>query len=120
MIHSNKTGSLIRVSVRAGAIVAGASQNDIKAVSEYGSKLGLLFQITDDLLDVTQSSQILGKTAAKDIAAEKATYPKLFGLEGTKKLAQQTHSEALNSLRNTNVSGSLLAEFADFVLSRQT
>ena len=81
-IHALKTGRLIRLSLELGALHAGADEDRLRAVSRYGDALGLLFQIADDLLDVTQTSETLGKTAGKDSAQEKLTYPAVFGLEG--------------------------------------
>ena len=117
-IHRRKTGAMIEVSVRSGAIVAGASEEDLECVSEYGRSLGLLFQITDDLLDVTQSTSVLGKTAGKDASVEKATYPAFFGIEGTRKMANREHQSshmAVKSFENNR----LLLAIADYVLSRE-
>jgi geranylgeranyl pyrophosphate synthase len=118
-IHQNKTGAMIRASARAGAIVAGASEKDLQAISGYASSLGLLFQITDDLLDVTQTSEVLGKTAGKDSAAEKATYPALYGLEEAQNLAQKVHFEAIQSLNRIEKDTNLLRDLADFILNRK-
>jgi geranylgeranyl pyrophosphate synthase len=118
-IHSNKTAALIRISVRAGAIIAHADETSVDAVTEYGEKLGLLFQITDDLLDVTQSTEILGKTAAKDIVSEKATYPRLYGVEGTRGLAATLHKETVSALDRVDGSGTLLEAIANQVLDRK-
>ena len=79
-IHRNKTGALIEFSAVAGAIIGGADEEESR-IREYGRSVGLLFQIVDDILDVTESTEALGKTAGKDIAAEKATYPAVMGLE---------------------------------------
>jgi geranylgeranyl pyrophosphate synthase len=119
-IHTNKTGSLIRASVRAGAVIAEASEPDIEALSEFGVQLGLLFQITDDLLDVTQSSQVLGKTAAKDLVAEKATYPLLYGVEGTLELAKKVHTKAVDALKDVGVPTVRLRQISDMVLNRES
>jgi geranylgeranyl pyrophosphate synthase len=119
-IHTNKTGSLIRASVRAGAIIAKASGSDIEALSEFGIQLGLLFQITDDLLDVTQSSLVLGKTAAKDLVSEKATYPRLYGVDGTRDLAAAVHAKALGALGNVSVPTLQLRQISDMVLNRDS
>ncbi len=71
-IHHSKTGAMISVSAKAGAIIAEASEREIESISNYASNLGLLFQITDDLLDVTQTTEVLGKTAGKDVSAKKS------------------------------------------------
>ena len=81
-IHALKTGRLIRLSLELGALHTGADADRLRRVSRYGDALGLLFQIADDLLDVTQTSETLGKTAGKDSAQEKLTYPSVFGLAG--------------------------------------
>ena len=80
-IHRAKTGALITVSIVAGGIFGGASTEDVAHLREFGERAGLAFQIVDDVLDVTQSSEQLGKTAGKDTATEKATWPAVFGLE---------------------------------------
>jgi len=118
-IHQNKTGAIIHVSARAGAIVAGAGENDLRAISDYASSLGLLFQITDDLLDVTQTSEVLGKTAGKDKAAEKATYPALYGLKEARNLAQKVHADAIEALNRIDKDTGLLRDLADFILNRK-
>jgi geranylgeranyl pyrophosphate synthase len=117
-IHQNKTGALICVSARAGAIIAEAGEKELNAISKYASALGLLFQITDDLLDVTQTTEILGKTAGKDLSAEKATYPAFYGIEETRKLAEKVHAEAVESLDETGKDVGLLKDLADFILNR--
>jgi len=118
-IHHRKTSAIILFSARAGAIVFEASEKELKTVSNYASQLGLLFQITDDLLDVTQTTEILGKTAGKDVKAEKATYPAFYGLEEARKLAENVHSQACLDLEKLNKDTSLLCEIADFILKRK-
>ncbi|MGC2236821.1 MAG: polyprenyl synthetase family protein [Pyrinomonadaceae bacterium] len=118
-IHQNKTGAMICASARAGAIIAVASENDLQAISDYASSLGLLFQITDDLLDVTQTSEALGKTAGKDLTAEKATYPALYGLEEAQNLAEKVHAEAIEALNRIEKDTNLLRDLADFILQRK-
>ena len=117
-IHQNKTGAMISASARSGAIIAGASADELKAVTIYAEKLGLLFQITDDLLDATQTTAILGKTAGKDERAEKATYVSLYGLDEARKLAAAVHAEACRELENIEREASLLREIAAFILRR--
>jgi geranylgeranyl pyrophosphate synthase len=118
-IHRSKTGALILASARAGALIAGAETRELRAVSDYASNLGLLFQITDDLLDVTQTSDVLGKTAGKDLRSEKATYPGIYGLEETRGLARQVHSEIEASLGNLDRDTGLLRQLAEFILLRE-
>ncbi len=118
-IHRRKTGAIIRASARFGAIIAEASGTELETVSNYAAQIGLLFQITDDLLDVTQTTEILGKTAGKDLTAEKATYPSLYGLETARKLAADVHAQACLELEKIGGETGLLYEIADFILKRQ-
>ncbi|MCA1558336.1 MAG: polyprenyl synthetase family protein, partial [Acidobacteria bacterium] len=91
-IHLHKTGALIQASARAGAVIAGVQEGDeLEALTRYATQLGLLFQITDDLLDVTATAADLGKTPGKDERAEKATYPALYGLEAARERAQSAY-----------------------------
>ena len=118
-IHRSKTGAMICFSARAGAIIAEASETELEAVSNYAERLGLLFQITDDLLDVTQTTEVLGKTAGKDLTAEKATYPALYGIEETRKLAEQVHAEACRELKKIEKDTEILRLLVDFILARK-
>lgn len=97
-IHAQKTGALIRAAVLAGALCADANLSQINALETYAEKIGLAFQITDDVLDVTQSSAELGKTAGKDMAANKSTYVGLMGLEAASEEAEKLVSEAISAL----------------------
>jgi len=117
-IHRQKTGALISAAAVAGAIIANATNNELSAIENYAVKLGLLFQITDDLLDVTQATETLGKTAGKDAAAEKATYPAHYGIERAMAMASAVRDEACESLTSIEKDITLLAELADFVLHR--
>lgn len=117
-IHQSKTGAMIIVSAQAGAIIANASASELQAITEYSAKLGLLFQITDDLLDITQSTEVLGKTAGKDLVAEKATYPSLYGLEKAQELARKVHAEACQELDKTEKDTEILRQLVDFILHR--
>lgn len=118
-IHRSKTGAMISVSALSGAILSGAAETEIEAVSGFASQLGLLFQITDDLLDVTQTTEVLGKTAGKDEKSEKATYPAFYGLEETRALAETVHARACSDLKKLNTETALLREIADFILNRK-
>lgn len=118
-IHKNKTGALIAFSAKAGAIISGAPEQRLAAISDYAEKLGLLFQITDDLLDVTQTTDQLGKTAGKDEAAKKATYPGAMGVENTQALARRVFDEAIAELNKTGTDCSLMADLASTMLHRQ-
>lgn len=118
-IHRNKTGALVCFSARAGAIIGEASESDLKAITNYAENLGLLFQVTDDLLDVTQTTEILGKTAGKDLTANKATYPAICGIEETKNLAEKIYSEACGELKKIEKDTLILRELVDFILRRE-
>lgn len=118
-IHHRKTGAMIVVSARAGAIIADATGKELNAITDYAARLGLLFQITDDLLDVTQTTEILGKTAGKDVSAEKATYPALYGVEEARNLARTVHAEAVECLRRIDKPTEILRELVDFILRRE-
>ncbi len=117
-IHNSKTGAIIGAAACAGAIVAEAGERELEAVSNYAARLGLLFQITDDLLDVTQTTEVLGKTAGKDEAAAKATYPNFYGIGETRKLAENICAEANESLKNIDENTDLLSALANFILNR--
>ncbi len=119
-IHQSKTGAMIIVSARSGAIIAGVSESELEAITNYSSKLGLLFQITDDLLDVTQTTEVLGKTAGKDVKAEKATYPSLYGLNEAQKLAGNIHAKACEALDKIAKDTEILRELVDFILNRKS
>jgi geranylgeranyl pyrophosphate synthase len=118
-IHHSKTGAMISVAAKAGAIIAEASEQEVESISNYASYLGLLFQITDDLLDVTQTTEMLGKTAGKDISAKKATYPAFYGLGKTNKLAENVYSQACRELEKIEKETTLLNEIAGFILNRK-
>ncbi len=117
-MHGYKTGALIAASAKAGAIIGGASEPDIILVEEIGSKLGLLFQITDDVLDVTQSTETLGKTAGKDAASGKATYPRHYGIEGAREKALEIHESIYALVGRLNEKSSLIADISKFILER--
>jgi len=117
-IHKNKTGVMICFSVRAGAMIAEVKSDVLEKLTRYASLLGLLFQITDDLLDVTQSTETLGKTAGKDLIAEKATYPSFYGIEKTRRLAEEAYLNTIKILEDIDADTSLLQAFANFILHR--
>jgi len=118
-IHRLKTGALIIAAARCGAIIAEASESELAAVTEYAAQLGLLFQITDDLLDVTATAETLGKTPGKDQRARKATYPALYGVEASRKHLIHDNQMACSSLDEIKQSTGLLQAIADFILERQ-
>jgi geranylgeranyl pyrophosphate synthase len=117
-MHARKTGALIRAATVAGAIMAGAPAAEVNAVDRYASSLGLAFQIVDDVLDVEGEGADLGKTAGKDAAAGKPTYPALFGLDVSKRMAQEAADAAVGALAAAELDRSRLAEIAQWVVSR--
>jgi len=118
-IHRLKTGALIIAAARAGAIIAEVSNTALNAVTEYAGQLGLLFQITDDLLDVTATAETIGKTPGKDARASKATYPALHGIEATREHLASTHAAACAALSRIDRPTELLRSIADFILERE-
>jgi len=118
-IHHRKTGALIRAAVRSGAIIAGVGEQELAAVTEYAINLGLLFQITDDLLDVTATAEDLGKTPGKDVRASKATYPGLYGIDATRAQLEAVHRAACDALEGLSQPAQLLRSIADFIRERQ-
>ena len=119
-IHSAKTGAFIRMAVRAGAICAGAQEADLERVTGYGEKIGLAFQIADDLLDVLGSTESLGKTAGKDDRQLKATYPALHGVEESQRIAAQLVREACEMLEPYGDRSARLQEIARFLIARES
>jgi geranylgeranyl pyrophosphate synthase len=117
-IHRLKTGALIRAAARCGAIIGGADESELVAVTSYGSHLGLLFQITDDFLDVTATAEDLGKTPGKDARSNKATYPALHGMEETRAAAIEAHRDACEALDQIDRPTEVLRRIADFILHR--
>ncbi|MDX2471542.1 MAG: polyprenyl synthetase family protein [SAR324 cluster bacterium] len=117
-IHFHKTGQLITASVEIGGLLAGLEPKSLSALVKFGEKIGQCFQIQDDILDVTGKSQDLGKPAGSDTKNEKLTYPSLYGLEESKRLAEVTLEEALAALKETGLDPTRLTELANFVLSR--
>jgi geranylgeranyl diphosphate synthase type II len=118
-IHRLKTAALIVAAAGCGAIIAEATDTELEAVHSYSAQLGLLFQITDDLLDITATVETLGKTPGKDVRAQKATYPALYGLEATRARADLVHQEACASLEKIERPTESLRAIADFILKRQ-
>jgi geranylgeranyl diphosphate synthase, type II len=118
-IHRAKTAALITASVVSGGIYAGANEPEVADLREFGQSVGLAFQIVDDVLDVTQSSQQLGKTAGKDSAAEKATYPALFGVDESLSRANGLIESALKSIGGYGDKGEILSSLAKFLVERK-
>jgi geranylgeranyl diphosphate synthase type II len=119
-IHENKTAAILKSSVRLGAMSANADARKLSAITQFGQRLGLAFQIIDDILDVTQTSQILGKSAGKDVAAEKATYPAVIGLEKSRAEARRLTRQAHNVLSVFSSSDAEpLHALANYLLERE-
>jgi geranylgeranyl diphosphate synthase, type II len=119
-IHRSKTAALIRASVVAGAIAGGAEQRDITRVENFGEHIGWAFQVVDDLLDVEESSAALGKTAGKDRAQQKATYPALYGLEASRAIAAQLEAKALDELAAYGQRADRLRQVGQFLVARRS
>jgi geranylgeranyl diphosphate synthase, type II len=117
-IHHSKTGALLTVCVRCGALAAGAKPAELQSLSDFGNKIGLIFQIVDDILDVTSSSEMLGKTAGKDEKVKKATYPALYGIDASRKMALDLASSALKNIENFGEQANALRSLAQFIVSR--
>ena len=118
-MHAMKTGALIRASAVAGAIMAGGSQAQVTAVDRFASEVGLVFQIVDDILDVEGAADQLGKTAGKDAADDKPTYPALFGLDESKKLASEGIARAEQALSEAGLTKNRLMDIAQWVIGRR-
>lgn len=117
-IHHSKTGALLTACVRCGALAAGAASAELEALTGFGSKIGLVFQIVDDILDVTSTSEELGKTAGKDAKVEKATYPSLYGLEASREKALDLTESALEDIAEFGDKAEYLRCLARFVVQR--
>lgn len=118
-IHENKTAALLTASVRLGAMAANATPKQLAAITAFGRALGLAFQVIDDILDVTQTSEKLGKSAGKDITAKKATYPAVIGLEKSRAEARRLTAKAHNALDSLGERAAVLRALADYLLQRE-
>jgi farnesyl diphosphate synthase/geranylgeranyl diphosphate synthase type II len=119
-IHHAKTGQLIRASVRLGGLAAGASEERITALDRYGECIGLAFQIADDLLDVTATSDQIGKTAGRDRALQKSTYPALLGVEGSRSRAEGLVEDGCSALRSADLLTPALERLARYTVERRS
>ena len=117
-IHERKTSALLTCSVRLGGMSANCTPGQLRALTDFGYNVGLAFQVIDDILDVTQTSETLGKTAGKDVAAQKATYPRLVGLEKSKKIAAQLTAKAFAALKPFKGRSVALEALARYLLER--
>lgn len=118
-IHRAKTGALLRASVRMGAIYAGAGEAKLAALTEFGEHVGLAFQIVDDVLDVEESSEALGKTAGKDAQQQKITFPAVYGLDTSRVMAEQERAAAHAALSDFGARADRLKQLADLIVQRK-
>jgi geranylgeranyl diphosphate synthase type II len=118
-IHRSKTAALIRASITAGALCAGAAPEDVARLRRFGETIGWAFQVTDDILDVEESSAALGKTAGKDIAQQKATYPAVYGLERSHEIANELATKAIAELAPYAARADRLREISEFLIHRR-
>jgi geranylgeranyl diphosphate synthase type II len=118
-IHTHKTGALLETSVVSGAILAGATEAEVQKLSRFAQNIGLAFQIVDDILDITATQEELGKTAGKDLLAQKATYPSLWGIEESQKQAQALVDEAIAALESYGEAATPLRSLAQYIVNRR-
>jgi geranylgeranyl diphosphate synthase, type II len=118
-IHTHKTAALLETSVVSGAILAGAPEADIQRLSRYAQAIGLAFQIVDDILDITATAEELGKTAGKDVNAQKATYPSFWGIEESQRQAQQLIDQAKAEVASFGDSAQPLMALAEYITARK-
>lgn len=119
-VHLHKTGALLSFCIEAGAILSDAQDTELEQLRKYAKNIGLAFQIKDDILDVTSTTEQLGKTANSDAASDKSTYPSLLGLEGAKQQLEKYHNDAVESLAFLKRDNSMLKLFADYIVQRHT
>lgn len=119
-IHSNKTGKLITASVVAGALTATDDPSTLESIKTFGQSIGLAFQIADDILDVTQTSETLGKDAGSDVDNHKSTYPSIMGIEKAKETLNNLYNDALSALNSTGRPCSSLQSLAQFIVERNS
>lgn len=119
-IHRSKTGAMITASVVVGGIIAGAVEDQIDKLRAYGERIGLAFQIADDILDVTSTSEQLGKTPGKDLAASKATYPAVHGIAASEARARELVGEAVEIVSSLGADTQILQEIARFIIARSS
>ena len=119
-IHKSKTAALIRASITSGALSAGAPSGDVARLRRFGEAIGWAFQVTDDILDVEESSAALGKTAGKDVVQQKATYPAVFGLERSHQIANDLATKAIGELELYGEKAERLRTIAEFLVLRRT
>jgi geranylgeranyl diphosphate synthase type II len=118
-IHTHKTGALLKASVRIGAILAGATDEELAALTTYAKEIGLGFQIVDDILDIEGDAKKLGKDIGSDLDRDKATFPAIYGLEESKKMASATCKRAKEALSIFGEDAKLLLQLADYIIERE-
>ncbi|MCL4415777.1 MAG: polyprenyl synthetase family protein [Actinobacteria bacterium] len=119
-MHKNKTGKLITAAVRCGAILCNAKQDFMNKFTCYAENIGMAFQITDDILDVVSSSEDIGKTAGKDSLQNKNTFPSMFGMKESKRIAEEKVSEAIDIIKSMKIDDEWLIKIANFLLARKS
>lgn len=117
-IHNHKTGALIRAAVRMGALAGGAIEKQLASLTRYADAIGLMFQIVDDLLDVTQTTEQLGKTAGKDVAQAKLTYPAVHGIDASRREVDRLRADAHSALAEFGPAAGYLARLCDYLAVR--
>ncbi len=117
-VHLNKTGALLRFSIESGAVLSNATEEERKNLVEYAHHIGLAFQIQDDILDIEATSEELGKTAGKDVASNKSTYPAILSLEGAKNKLNEHYEIAISCLNKLQVDTSILKELSEYIVRR--
>lgn len=117
-MHKHKTGALITAAIRTGAIISKASKKDLEILTEYGQKIGILYQIVDDILDITGDSKSLGKPVGSDLKNKKSTYPSYYGLDKAKTLAENQAYEAIKTIEDYSGDKTFFVEFVKFILNR--
>lgn len=119
-MHTNKTGKLITAAVKSGAILSGAREDVVELLGQYSENIGLAFQITDDLLDMESTIEITGKTTGKDLKQKKNTFPSLFGIEKSKKIAKEKIIRAIQIVETMDIEKEWLIKIAEFILQRKS
>ena len=118
-IHTHKTGAMITASVTSGAMLAGGDESQLQAITSYGEKIGLAFQIADDILDIVGDSEAMGKTAGADEQKGKMTYPSVLGLEKSKKMQSELVNSAVDSLKEFDRGAEPLRQIAQYIIERK-
>jgi geranylgeranyl diphosphate synthase type II len=119
-MHKNKTGAMIRAAVRSGAIIGGASKEELDMLTHFSENLGLAFQIKDDILDIIGDKDKLGKSVGKDINSNKSTFPAVYGLEKSKMMVEEFSSKAIECLNNFGEDAGFLKDIAEYLVNRES